>query len=34
MLERDVNNMTAYYGQYAPELQDIQVLKTVIEGKY
>jgi len=20
MLERDVNNMTSYYGQYAPEL--------------
>ena len=22
MLERDVNNMTSYYGQYAPELLD------------
>ncbi len=27
MLERDVNNMTAYYGQYAPELLGTQYAK-------
>lgn len=29
MLERDVNNMTAYYGQYAPELLDTQFAKEI-----
>lgn len=29
MLERDVNNMTAYYGQYAPELLDSQYAKEI-----
>ena len=27
MLERDVNNMTTYYGQYAPELLNRQYAK-------
>ncbi len=29
MLERDVNNMTAYYGQYAPELLDSKYAKEI-----
>lgn len=29
MLERDVNNMTTYYGQYAPELLDSQYAKEI-----
>ncbi len=29
MLERDVNNMTAYYGQYAPELLRTQYAKEI-----
>ncbi len=29
MLERDVNNMTAYYGQYAPELLGSQYAKEI-----
>ncbi|MFT6914859.1 MAG: RIO kinase 1 [Motiliproteus sp.] len=29
MLERDVNKMTAYYGQYAPELLDTQYAKEI-----
>ncbi len=29
MLERDVNNMTAYYGQYAPELVGTQYAKEI-----
>lgn len=29
MLERDVNNMTAYYGQYAPELLGTQYAKEI-----
>jgi len=29
MLERDVNNMTAYYGQYAPELLSTQYAKEI-----
>jgi len=29
MLARDVNNMTSYYAQYAPELQDTQYAKEI-----
>jgi len=29
MLERDVNNMTAYYGRFAPELQDSRYAKEI-----
>ena len=29
MLERDVNNMRSYYGQYAPELLDTQYAKEI-----
>jgi RIO kinase 1 len=29
MLERDVNNMTQYYGQFAPELLDSQYAKEI-----
>jgi RIO kinase 1 len=29
MLERDVNNMTAYYGQFAPELLDSKYAKEI-----
>jgi RIO kinase 1 len=29
MLERDVNNMTAYYGQYAPELLGSKYAKEI-----
>jgi len=29
MLERDVNNMTSYYGQYAPELLDSRYAKEI-----
>ncbi len=29
MLERDVNNMTAYYGQYAPDLLDTKYAKDI-----
>jgi RIO kinase 1 len=31
MLARDVNNMTSYYGQYAPELLDSQYAKEIWE---
>ena len=29
MLERDINNMTSYYGQYAPELLETQYAKEI-----
>ena len=29
MLERDVNNMTSYYSQYAPELSDSRYAKEI-----